>query len=150
VWSVPDGDRLLIQTGLSSGKVKRIHHNPAVRVAQCTARGRLRAQMLGGGSPNPLAGPVWVNAAAELIPSWLDSAQLLPFSQVHGHSSVMDWRRGRAACSADVAAVMSFDPAAAQETATLPGGRIVGIDPGHGRKPHRPWRSFELSGHVSI
>jgi len=48
VWFVQKGDRLLVQTGVTSGKVKRIHHNPAVRMAACTARGRLRGQQVSG------------------------------------------------------------------------------------------------------
>jgi hypothetical protein len=48
VWFVQKDDRLLVQTGVASGKVKRIHHNPAVQVAACTARGRLRGQQVSG------------------------------------------------------------------------------------------------------
>jgi PPOX class probable F420-dependent enzyme len=48
VWFVQEGDRLLVQTGVACGKVKRIHHNPAVRVTQCTASGRLRGQQVSG------------------------------------------------------------------------------------------------------
>jgi uncharacterized protein len=48
VWFVQEGDRLLVRTGAASGKVKRIHRNPAVRVAACTARGRLRGQQASG------------------------------------------------------------------------------------------------------
>jgi uncharacterized protein len=44
VWFVQEGDRLLVRTGTASGKVKRIHRNPAVQVAACTASGRLRGQ----------------------------------------------------------------------------------------------------------
>jgi len=33
VWFVQDGDRLLIRTGVDSGKAKRIRRNPAVLVA---------------------------------------------------------------------------------------------------------------------
>jgi PPOX class probable F420-dependent enzyme len=48
VWFVQEGDRLLVRTGAASGKVKRIHRNPAVQVAACTARGRLRGQQESG------------------------------------------------------------------------------------------------------
>jgi uncharacterized protein len=48
VWFVQDGDRLLIRTGVDSGKAKRMRRNPAVRVATCTARGRLRGQQASG------------------------------------------------------------------------------------------------------
>jgi uncharacterized protein len=48
VWFVQQGNRLLVQTGVASGKAKRIRRNPAVRVAACTARGQLRGQPVSG------------------------------------------------------------------------------------------------------
>jgi uncharacterized protein len=48
VWFVQQGDRLLVRTGVASGKVKRIRRNPAVQVAACTASGRLRGQQANG------------------------------------------------------------------------------------------------------
>jgi hypothetical protein len=101
---------------------------------------------LGGGAPNFAAGPVWAGAAGELIPSWQASGAPMPFSQIHGHSTVIDWQRRRLYGEAAVAAVMTFDEVAAHETATLPGGRIIGIDPRHARAPHHPWRALELTG----
>ncbi|GAB2476778.1 metallophosphoesterase family protein [Jatrophihabitans fulvus] len=99
--------------------------------------------MLGGGAPRPeRAGPLWAAAATELLPSWLHTP--LPFSQVHGHSSPVDWRRKQLRADADVARVLGVDLEAAHTEVSLPGGRIVGVDPGHGAKPHRPWRAFVL------
>ena len=54
VWFVQESGRLLVHTDANSGKVKRIHHNPQVLVAPCTATGRLLAD------PQP--------ARAELLP----------------------------------------------------------------------------------
>jgi len=54
VWFVPRDGRLLVETDAASGKVKRIRRNPQVRVAVCTAGGRLRGQQ--------------VPAAAEILP----------------------------------------------------------------------------------
>jgi PPOX class probable F420-dependent enzyme len=48
VWFVQDDGRLLIVTDGASGKVKRIRKNPAVRVALCTASGRLRSRLVSG------------------------------------------------------------------------------------------------------
>ena len=48
VWFVQEGARLLIVTDGASGKVKRLRHNPAVRVALCTASGRLRSRLVAG------------------------------------------------------------------------------------------------------
>jgi hypothetical protein len=42
------------------------------------------------GTPNTFAGPLWADAVAELAPGWAD--RRLPFSQIHGHSTIVDWR----------------------------------------------------------
>lgn len=99
-------------------------------------------EMLGGGRPSFDAGPVWASAANELVPSWLGIE--LPFSQVHGHSMIVDWRRRQLRCAPELAEYVTVDEASAHETVTMPGGRIVGVDPGHGRRAHRPWHAFVI------
>jgi PPOX class probable F420-dependent enzyme len=54
VWFVIDDARLLVMTDPQSFKAKRIHRNPNVTIASCTATGRLR------GDPGP--------GRAELLP----------------------------------------------------------------------------------
>jgi PPOX class probable F420-dependent enzyme len=44
VWFVQRDGALLVETDAASGKVKRIRRHPEVRVAVCTASGRLRGQ----------------------------------------------------------------------------------------------------------
>ncbi len=100
-------------------------------------------QMLGRSEPTASAGPLWAAAATELVPSW-QAAGAMPFSQVHGHSSVVDWRRRWVRGDAELAGLVTLDPDAAHTTVTLSDARIVGVDPGHGAKPHRPWRAFVL------
>ncbi len=46
VWFVQEGRRLLVETERDSYKVRRIRHNPSVRVAVCTATGRLRGEQM--------------------------------------------------------------------------------------------------------
>ena len=41
VWFAEDGDKLYVMTRSDSGKYKRIRNNPRVRIAPCTARGKL-------------------------------------------------------------------------------------------------------------
>ena len=43
VWFVPDGDRLLVLTGATSGKVKRLRNDARVLVAPSDMRGRPNA-----------------------------------------------------------------------------------------------------------
>ena len=97
--------------------------------------------MLRGSADEGPVGPLWASAATELVPSWLDRP--LPFSQVHGHSTVFDWARDRFRAAEPIRAVTSVDRSARHETTTLAGGRIVGVDPGHGRTPVHHWRSWE-------
>ena len=46
VWFATDGDRLLVMTAATSGKVKRIRRNPFVTIAPCSARGKAKAMPL--------------------------------------------------------------------------------------------------------
>ena len=78
VWFVAEAGKILVVTGAESHKVRRIHHNPAVTVAECSASGRLRS------SPVP--------ARAQILPChqaprarqlmareyWLDRIVILP------------------------------------------------------------------------
>src|SRR5215469_11260779 len=78
VWFAAEAGKILVITGADSHKVRRIHRNPAVTVAECTASGRLRS------SPVP--------ARAQILPChqaprvrqlmarkyWLDRIVILP------------------------------------------------------------------------
>lgn len=48
VWFVEQDGRLLAETDASSGKVKRIRREPSVRIALCSASGKLRGDQVGG------------------------------------------------------------------------------------------------------
>ena len=96
--------------------------------------------MLQGRRPDRSAGPIWAATGTELIPSWM--GVVLPFSQLHGHTSMVDWTRGQVRASAAIARLTRVDREAKHETTRLSGGRIIGVDPGHGSEPQRPWRSW--------
>ena len=87
--------------------------------------------LLGGGPPNPNAGPIWADRVSELLPGWRHTR--LPFSQVHGHT-------GSHGECADPATV--YDAEGRREITRLRGGRIIGIDPGHGAEPQPAWSAF--------
>jgi len=60
VWFVQRDGVLLAETDAASGKVKRIRRDPQVRVAVCTASGRLRGEpvpAVAGSSPTPRSAP---------------------------------------------------------------------------------------------
>jgi uncharacterized protein len=61
VWVVSDdGRRLLVWTGPSTWKVKRIRRDPRVRVAACDMRGKVRGEPFDGTARllGPSAGPL--------------------------------------------------------------------------------------------
>jgi hypothetical protein len=98
-------------------------------------------QMLDGRRPAWRAGPLWASARAELVPSWLGIP--LPFSQIHGHSSVLGGSPQPARAGDPVIGITTFDDDTRHETSILDGGRIIGIDPGHGARPRRQWRAWQ-------
>jgi hypothetical protein len=103
-------------------------------------------QMLGGGPADTTAGPLWASAATELVPGWLSG--VLPFSQIHGHTSLYAWQEGRFLARAEIVRRTTIDLEARHETTRLGGGRIIGIDPGHDRHVRHTWRAWEVSGNL--
>lgn len=100
-------------------------------------------QMLHGKKRDRYAGPLWADAATELVPGWLGT--VLPFSQVHGHATLFDWQHRRFRVGSDLALLTTVDEDAKHEFTLLRGGRIIGVDPGHGRRAQRPWRAWEVT-----
>ena len=145
-----DGDHLVTHAGVTAEFWQTILGGPTSPQGAAEALNSLAVQgsddlfragaMLRGGLHEGPVGPLWASAATELLPSWLDRE--LPFSQVHGHSCLYDWSRGRFRAPEAVAAVTTVDPVARHESSSLRGGRIIGIDPGHGRTPAQDWRSW--------
>lgn len=102
-------------------------------------------QLLIGGPPDPAAGPLWAVSATELVPSW--TGVPMPFSQVHGHTSLVDWSGHDLQPRTPIGLPVQVDPVAKHTEVRLTGGRIVGIDPEHGRHhPRQRWQAWEISG----
>ena len=60
VWFAAESGRLFIMTRSDSGKFKRIRNNPAIRVAACTARGKVTGD--------------WFDGQARILPSAEEAA----------------------------------------------------------------------------
>jgi hypothetical protein len=69
---------------------------------------------------------------------------VLPFSQIHGHTSLYSWREQRFLARPEIVRRTTIDIEARHETTRLGGGRIIGVDPGHDRVAHGPWRAWVL------
>ena len=117
-------------------------------LARARADAVFRAGVMLHGTTVPDAGPLWADAATELLPGWADGR--MPFSQIHGHNSITTWRGGDTTVpSGGIEALVVIDADAKHESVHLAGGRLIGIDPDHRDTPTTPWRSFELNGSVT-
>jgi len=67
VWIAPDGDRLVVYTNVTSGKVKRIRNGSRARLAPCDARGKLRGDWVDVDSIRMLESPGDRDAALEAV-----------------------------------------------------------------------------------
>ncbi|MFI1991992.1 metallophosphoesterase [Actinoplanes sp. NPDC020271] len=104
--------------------------------------------------PEPLLwgfdGPLWAEAASQLYPSWLSGVRSLPFSQVHGHSTVVRFEAREWACEERIRARTSVDWQARHTVTRCPGGRFVGVDPKHGTAGAPRWAPLVLEGAALI
>jgi len=48
VWFVEENGELFVRTDSDTGKMKRIHNNPRVRIATCNIRGNVKGEWVGG------------------------------------------------------------------------------------------------------
>ncbi|MBA8793069.1 hypothetical protein FHX74_000663 [Friedmanniella endophytica] len=147
-----DGEQWLVtHAGLTRGFWREVLDAP---VRAGTAADRLNAlgaadddrlfragRMLGGGPADLAAGPLWAEAAGELLAGW--TASRVPFSQLHGHA-VATGRHSR--LDPWLAEATRVDRSRGHEETALAGGRIVGVDPGHGRRARRAWQAYVLGG----
>lgn len=90
--------------------------------------------MLDSSGPNPMVGPIWASRSEELVPGWCERE--LPFSQIHGHSG------NHGHCDDPLT---TYDPVTHHEVTELPGGRLIGIDPGHLAAPTPDWSAFVVA-----
>jgi hypothetical protein len=121
-------DNALAAAKAINGLVGRVHENWVYRPGVMLT-----------GDVDLSAGPLWASAPDELLPSWLRSAAPAPFHQVHGHSSTIDWVTGRRYGHLGSDIITSENIERRHETTVIEGRSIMGIDPGHGRRPAKSW-----------
>ncbi|BCJ48099.1 hypothetical protein GCM10010168_24590 [Actinoplanes ianthinogenes] len=98
--------------------------------------------------PEPLLwdydGPLWAEAGSRLYPSWLTGVASLPFSQVHGHSSVVRFADRQWACEERIRVRTTVDWDARHTVTRCSGGRFLGVDPKHGTTGAARWAPVVL------
>lgn len=92
------------------------------------------------------AGPLWAESGAALHEPWMGYHGVVPFGQVHGHSTIVGFADQRWRCAGRVRqrATVDWD---ARHVRVRVGGRVfIGVDPGHGRAGAAQWQPLMLDG----
>lgn len=154
--SGPQDDWLVTHAGLTRGYWDAVLGSPGRAVDAARAVngfiGTVHAPVLfaGGvlidGEVSDTAGPLWAAAGSELAEPWLASPAALPFSLVHGHSTLIDWHRDVWRGGPAAAAVAEVDPDTRHVTVPVGRHRIVGIDPCLGTRGGMSWAPLVLGG----
>ncbi|WP_433217999.1 metallophosphoesterase [Dactylosporangium sp. CS-047395] len=101
--------------------------------------------------PEPLLwaddGPLWTEAGTNLYPGWLEEVgPPMPFSQVHVHSSIVDWDRTVWRCREHLRDRSTVDWAARHTVTRAGGARFIAVDPRHGKRGAAAWSPLILRG----
>lgn len=84
-------------------------------------------------------GPLWAEAGTDLYDSWLHAAEPAPFGQIHGHSTIVDFRRRAWLCGERIRQRTAVDWAARHTFSRISASRFIGVDPKHGRYGAPQW-----------
>lgn len=152
--SSPEGEWLATHAGLTEGFWNRVLDQPsnavyAARALNGLIRTSSAAALLHGGrmidgAIDLGAGPIWAEAGAELVTSWLDHPTGLPFNQVHGHSTLVHWDEQAWLAPRRVAELAFIDFTKRHSSVPIGGYRVVGLDPGFGYRSAKPWAPLVL------
>lgn len=89
-------------------------------------------------------GPLWAEAGPALYGPWVHAAEPMPFSQIHGHSTIADFRRREFTCGERVRSRSTADWVARHTCTRTGSARFIGIDPKHGRAGAPQWSPLIL------
>jgi hypothetical protein len=95
------------------------------------------------------AGPLWAESGWELHEPWLEyhnRGGLVPFGQVHGHSSLVRYVDQTWRCPGRVRQRVRVDWSARRFEVRIGGRTFTGIDPKHGRHGAPAWQPLVLTG----
>jgi hypothetical protein len=104
--------------------------------------------------PEPLLwndrGPLWAEAGPDVYQSWLHAGQPVPFGQIHGHSTIVSYRRQTWLCGERIRQRSTVDWTARHTFTRIGGRRFIGIDPKHGTTGAATWSPLILHDAVLL
>jgi hypothetical protein len=89
-------------------------------------------------------GPLWAEAGPDVYASWMRATQAPPFGQIHGHSTIVDFRHRGWLCGERIRQRSVVDWDARHTFARISASRFIGVDPKHGRDGAPHWSPLIL------
>lgn len=86
------------------------------------------------------AGPLWAESGAALHEPWMAYRGVVPFGQLHGHSTIVRFADQRWRCTGRVRQRAAVDWHARHVRVRVGGRLFIGVDPGHGRTGAAHWQ----------
>ncbi|KOV83303.1 metallophosphoesterase [Nocardia sp. NRRL S-836] len=90
------------------------------------------------------AGPLWAESGAALHEPWMQYDGVVPFGQIHGHSTVVHFGQQRWRCDGRVRQRTTVDWQARHVRVRVGGRVFIGVDPGHGVTGAPGWQPLVL------
>ncbi|GAA3838155.1 hypothetical protein GCM10022243_00800 [Saccharothrix violaceirubra] len=137
-----DGEELLVtHVGLTLAGWQWLGEpTSAVRAAESLDRRPELIWRMGEHARDEQAGPLWAESGAALHEPWMGYVGVVPFGQVHGHSTVVAFGEERWRCTGRVRQRASVDWQARHVRVRVGGRVFTGVDPGHGRTGATRWQ----------
>ncbi|WP_285640878.1 metallophosphoesterase [Lentzea sp. NBRC 102530] len=93
---------------------------------------------------DPETGPLWAESGAALHEPWMRYGGIVPFGQIHGHSTVVHFGDRRWTCDGRTRQRSTVDWQARHVRVRVNGRVFIGVDPGHGRHGAQSWEPLRL------
>ncbi|SDG51676.1 Calcineurin-like phosphoesterase [Lentzea fradiae] len=90
------------------------------------------------------AGPLWAESGAALHEPWMTYNGIVPFSQIHGHSTLVHYPDQSWRCTGRIRQRAEVDWQARHVRVRVNGRVFIGVDPCHGRTGATQWKPLTL------
>lgn len=99
---------------------------------------------MGAHARDEQAGPLWAESGAALHEPWMRYEGIVPFGQIHGHSTIVHFGDQRWHCDGRIRQRATADWHARHVRVRVGGRLFIGVDPRHGRTGATSWQPLIL------
>jgi hypothetical protein len=143
-----DGDELLVtHAGLTLANWRLLGEPMSAALAADLLNERPELiWAVGAHGRDELAGPLWAESGAALHEPWMSYHGIVPFGQIHGHSTLVRFAERTWHCAGKVRHRAMVDWHARHVRVRVGGRLFIGVDPHHGRAGAAQWHPLLLDG----